>query len=62
MEENDSLIIFIQRAGSLFESEKRIIYDLNKNPLNNGEEIIKSASYKCIQLNERWYYSEIGFD
>lgn len=62
IEENDSLIIFVNRSGSIIETEKRIIYDFNKNPRNFGNENIIGASYKIVQLNERWYYSEIGFD
>ena len=62
VEENDSLIIFIKRSGSLFYEEKRIIYDFNKKPRNFGTEKIVGASYKIVQLNERWYFSEIGFD
>ena len=62
VEENDSLIIFIKRSGSIFHEEKRIIYDFNKKPRNFGSETIVGASYKIVQLNERWYYSEIGFD
>ena len=62
MEENDSLIIFIKRAGNIVDLEKRIIYDFNKKPLNFGNNQIIGASYKIVQLDERWYYSEIGFD
>jgi hypothetical protein len=62
IEENDSLIIFINRTGSIIDVEKRIIYDFNKNPRNFGSESIIGASYKIVQLDERWYYSEIGFD
>lgn len=62
VEENDSLIIFIKRSGSIFHEEKRIIYDFNKKPRNFGSETIVGASYKIVQLNERWYFSEIGFD
>ncbi|WP_282124778.1 hypothetical protein [Algibacter mikhailovii] len=62
VEENDSLIIFVNRSGSIIETEKRIIYDLNKKPRNFGNDNIIGASYKIVQLDERWYYSEIGFD
>ena len=62
VEENDSLIIFVNRSGSIFKTEKRIIYDFNKNPRNFGNDTIIGASYRIIQLDERWYYSEIGFD
>ncbi len=62
IEENDSLIIFIKRSGTMFQTEKRIIYDLNKTPRNFGNDKIINASYKIEQLDEKWYYSEIGFD
>lgn len=62
VEENDSLIIFIKRAGNIFGQEKRIIYDFNKKLRNFGNDEIIGASYKVIQLDERLYYSEIGFD
>ena len=62
VEENDSLIIFVNRSESIFKTEKRIIYDFNKNPRNFGNDTIVGASYRIIQLDERWYYSEIGFD
>ncbi|MFD1293832.1 hypothetical protein ACFQ5N_08300 [Lutibacter holmesii] len=62
VEENDSLIIFVNRSGSIIKTEKRIIYDFNKNPRNYGNDEIIGASYRIVQLNERWYYSEIGFD
>ena len=61
-EENDSLIIFIKRSGSIIDNEKRIIYDFNKIPLNYDNAEVIEASYRIVQLNERWYYSEIGFD
>ena len=62
VEENDSLIIFVNRSGSIFETEKRIIYDFNKKPRNFGNDNIIGASYKIEQLDARWYYSELGFD
>jgi hypothetical protein len=62
VEENDSLIIFIKRPSSLFDEEKRIIYDFNKQPRNYGNNKIVGASYRIVQLNERWYYSEMGFE
>lgn len=62
IEENDSLIIFINRSGSIFDVERRIIYDFNENPRNFGNKKITGASYEIVQLDERWYYSEIGFD
>ena len=62
VEENDSLIIFIKRSGSIIEDEKRIIYDFNKTPRDYGSDEIIGASYRIVQLNERWYYSAIGFD
>lgn len=62
VEENDSLIIFVNRSGSIFKTERRIIYDFNKKPRNFGNDNIIGASYKIVQLDARWYYSELGFD
>ncbi|MCM5663575.1 hypothetical protein [Galbibacter mesophilus] len=62
VEESDSLVIFVNRSGSIFKTEKRIIYDFNKRPRNFGNDTIVGASYRIVQLDERWYYSEIGFD
>ncbi|WP_140485068.1 hypothetical protein [Flavobacterium sp. GSA192] len=62
IEENDSLIIFIKKPNNIFDKEKRIIYDSHKTPKKFGNNHITGASYKLIQLDERWYYSEIGFD
>ena len=62
VEENDSLVIFINRSGGIGDFEKRIIYDFSKEPRNFGNESILGASYELKQLNERWYYSEVGFD
>ncbi len=62
VEENDSLIIFVNRSGSIFKTEKQIIYDFNKSPRNFGNDTIIGASYKIVQLDDRWYYSELGFD
>jgi hypothetical protein len=62
IEENDSLILFIKRSNSLFDSEKRIIYDFNVVPRNFGNDSITGASYRIVQLDKRWYYSEEGFD
>ena len=62
IEENDSLIIFIKKADNTFDLEKRIIYDYKKQPRNFGNKNIINASYKIIQLDERLYYSETGFD
>lgn len=62
IEENDSLVIFIRSSRSLVDIEKRIIYDFSTYPRNFGSETINGASYKIVQLDERWYYSEIGFD
>lgn len=61
-EENDSLIIFINKSKNVLDFERRIIYDFNKKPRNFGNNKIIEASYKITQLDERWYYSEIGFD
>ncbi len=62
IEENDSLIIFVNRPGIIIKTEKRIIYDFNKKPRNFGNDNSIGASYKIVQLDERWYYSELGFD
>tara|TARA_R110002110_G_scaffold89504_1_gene233091 strand:- start:125 stop:556 length:432 start_codon:yes stop_codon:yes gene_type:complete len=62
VEESDSLIIFINRSNNILDVERRIIYDFNKNPRNFGNDSIIGASYKIVQLDERWYYSEIGLD
>ena len=62
IEENDSLVIFINRSDNIFQKEKRIIYDVNKTPRNFGNDNIINPSYKLVELDERWYYSEIGFD
>lgn len=62
VEENDSLVIFIRRSGNIGDFERRIIYDFSKNPRNFGNESIPGASYELKQLDERWYYSEVGFD
>lgn len=62
IEENDSLIIFIKKSNNIFDNEKRIIYDFNKTPRNFGNQTIRLANYRLIQLKNRWYYSEEGFD
>ena len=62
VEENDSLMIFIKKSESIIDKEKRIVYDFNKTPRNFGNDKIIGASYRIMQLNERWYYSETGFD
>ena len=62
VEEKDSLIILIHRAQTLFEKEKRLLYDYSKKPRNYGNDKIVGASYSIFQLNDRWYYSEVGFD
>ncbi|WP_340155931.1 hypothetical protein [uncultured Winogradskyella sp.] len=62
IEENDSLVIFINKSNKIGNLERRIIYDYSKNPRNFKNETIVGASYEVKQLDERWYYSEIGFD
>jgi hypothetical protein len=62
VEENDSLIIFIKRAGNIIDHEKLIIYDFKSEPQNYGNDEILGASYRIVRLDERWYYPEIGFD
>lgn len=61
-EENDSLIIFIKKANNIFDTEKRIIYDFHKIPKKYGNQNIPNTSYTIKQLDDRWYYSEEGFD
>lgn len=61
-EENDSLIIFIKKTNSITNTEKRIIYDFHKIQKNYRNQNIPNASYKIKQLDDRWYYSEEGFD
>ncbi|MBD0724618.1 hypothetical protein B6A10_05450 [Flavobacterium sp. L1I52] len=61
-EENDSLIIFIKKAKNTFDKEKRIIYDFHKIPKDFKIKDIPEASYTIKKLEERWYYSEVGFD
>ena len=62
VEENDSLIILVKKSSNIFENEKRIIYDYATNPRNFGSEELIGASYSITQLNERIYFSELGFD
>ena len=62
VEENDSLMIFIKKSESIIHTEKRIIYDFSKSPRNFGSDTIISASYRIVQINKRFYYSETGFD
>lgn len=62
IEENDSLIILIKKSNDMFEKENRLIYDFYKKPRNFGSNNIELASYRLVQLNERWYFSEVGFD
>lgn len=62
IEESDSLIIFIKKSQSLFQPERRIIYDFATQPRNFGNDIIPNASYEIEQLNSRWYFSTTGFD
>ena len=62
VEENDSLIILISRADHMFDREKRIIYDFKTSPRMFGSEVIKGASYKVSQINDRLYYAESSFD
>lgn len=62
IESNDSLIIYVKKAGSMFRSEKRIIYDFKNKPRNFGNLEVVGASYSLTQLSDRWYYVEVGFD
>jgi hypothetical protein len=61
-EENDILIIFIRYSGIFHSSEKRIIYDYKKLPRKHDSETLPLASYTIKPLNNRWYYSEKGFN
>ncbi len=61
-EGNDSLLIFIKKSHSILEPEKRIIYDFASSPRNFGNETITGAAYERKQLNDRWYFSTVGFD
>ncbi|AFM06319.1 hypothetical protein Fleli_4019 [Bernardetia litoralis DSM 6794] len=62
VEKNDSLIIFINKSENMFDTEERIIYDFAKEPRNFGNNKIIGAAYEITQVDERWYYSEEGFD
>ncbi len=61
-EGNDSLLIFIKKSQNLLTPEKRIIYDFSKTPRNFGNDTIENASYMIKQINDRWYFSTVGFD
>ncbi|WP_088656108.1 hypothetical protein [Geofilum rhodophaeum] len=62
VEGNDSLLIFIKKSYSILKPEKRIIYDFASSPRNFGNDTITNASYERKQLNDRWYFSSVGFD
>jgi DNA-binding transcriptional LysR family regulator len=62
MEGNDSLLIFIRKSHSILKAEKRIIYDFASRPRNFGGDSITNAAYERMQLNDRWYFSTVGFD
>jgi hypothetical protein len=62
IEESDSLLILIKKSSSIFQLEKRIIYDFARVPREFGSDTIIGASYKIIQLNDRWYFSTVGLD
>jgi hypothetical protein len=62
VEESDSLMIFIKRSSSIITPEKRIIYDFARIPRKFENGTINGASYKRIQLNDRWYFTTVGFD
>jgi hypothetical protein len=62
IEESDSLMIFIKRSSSIITPEKRIIYDFARIPRKFGNDTINGASYKRTQLNDRWYFTTVGFD
>lgn len=62
VEESDSLLILIKKSSSIFQTEKRIIYDYAQTPRKFGSDTIQGASYVITQLNDRWYFSTVGFD
>lgn len=62
VEESDSLLILIKKSTSIFQPEKRIIYDFAQTPREFGSDTISNASYIIIQLSDRWYFSTVGFD
>lgn len=62
MEGNDSLLIFIRKSHSILKPERRIIYDFASSPRNFGSNTITIAAYERKQLNDRWYFSTVGFD
>ena len=62
VEESDSLLILIKKSSSIFQTEKRIIYDFAQTPREFGSDTISNASYIITQLSDRWYFSTVGFD
>lgn len=58
----DSLASFIIKSTSILKPEQRIVYDFGVIPGNYGDINLSGASYSRQQLNERWYFEEIGFD
>ncbi len=62
VEENDSLVIFIDRGLGIIDIQKRIIYDFSKQPRNFANSRIDSMGYEVTQVDERWYYSEKRYD
>ena len=62
IEESDSLLILIKKSYFFSTPEKRIIYDFASIPRNFGSDKIKGAAYKIEQIDERWYFTTVGFD
>lgn len=62
IEESDSLLILVKRSYFFSSPEKRIIYDFASKPRDFGNDKIPGASYEIKQLNERWYFTTVGFD
>jgi hypothetical protein len=62
IEQSDSLFILIKKSYFFSSLEKRIIYDFAVTPRDFGSEKIESASYEVKQINERWYFTTVGFN
>ncbi len=62
IEESDSLLILIKKSYFFSTPEKRIIYDFASIPRDFGSDKIEGASYEIKQLDERWYFTTVGFD
>ena len=59
----DSIVEIFVEKGTLFgRNAKFYLYDFSAKPRNIGSQVIQNASYKRIQVSERWYIEEYGFD